>query len=146
MTGKSISSCLAVIAIVAGASAAFAAAKELKGAAILDHPCGKLTVQHMGLVNAGKMEEAVKLATPEMQAEWKAMAQEERDMITGMMKEMSVTGDVHAAEIKAHGLLSIEGDAATLTLTKEEKGAEGGGTSTLTQKFKITGATCAITH
>src|SRR5215213_8583844 len=47
--------------------------KEIKGAAILDHPCGKVAVKHMGLVHSGKMDEAVKLGTPEMQEEWKKM-------------------------------------------------------------------------
>ena len=36
-------------------------ATEIKGAAILDHPCGKVAVKHMGLVHAGKMDEATKL-------------------------------------------------------------------------------------
>ena len=46
-----------------------------------------------------------------------------------------MTGDVPAAEIKAHGVLTVEGDAATLTLTKEEKDAQSSGTSTLTSQI-----------
>ncbi|MFO1310901.1 MAG: hypothetical protein U1F41_02430 [Burkholderiales bacterium] len=41
------------------------AATEIKGAAILDNPCGKVAVKQMGLVNAGKMEDANKLMTRE---------------------------------------------------------------------------------
>jgi len=132
--------------LLLAASSAGAAATEVKGAAILDHPCGKLSVKQMGLVHDGKMEEAVKLTTPEMQAEWKAMAAEEREMVSGMMKEMSVAADVHAAEIRQHGVLAIDGEDATLTLTKEEKDQSASSVSTLTQKFKARDGACAISH
>ena len=42
-----------------------AAPAEIEGAAILDHACGKVAVKQMGLVNAGKMDEANKLSTKE---------------------------------------------------------------------------------
>ena len=145
MTRSAMSGGAAALLLLAAATAA-GAATEVKGAAILDHPCGKLTVKHMGLVHDGKMEEAVKLATPEMQAEWKAMAAEEREMVSGMMKELSVTGDVHAQEIRKHGVLAIEGEDATLTLTKEEKDQSANSVSTLTQKFKVRSGSCAISH
>ena len=146
MTRSMFSRVSALLLLLAAPAAARAAATELKGAAILDHPCGKLSVQHMGLVNAGKMDEAVKLATPEMQEEWKKMAAEERDMVSGMMKEMSVKSDVHAEEIKKHGVLKVDGEDATLTLTKEEKDQSANAVSTLTQKFKFKGGACAISH
>src|SRR5436853_6436340 len=57
---------------------------EIKGAAILDHSCGLIAVKHMGLVHAGKMEEATKLGTQEMQDQWKAMPEEDRKMMSGM--------------------------------------------------------------
>jgi len=145
MTKRTSSIGVAALLLLAAASAE-AAATEVKGAAILDHPCGKLSVKHMGLVHDGKMEEAVKLATPEMQAEWKAMAAEEREMVAGMMKELSVAGDVHAAEIRAHGVLAVDGENATLTLTKEEKDQSANAVSTLTQKFKVKDGGCAVSH
>ncbi len=52
---------LAGLAIAGTASAA-----DIKGAAILDHPCGKVAVKHMGLMHAGKVDEANKLSTKEM--------------------------------------------------------------------------------
>src|SRR5579872_419164 len=64
---------------------------EIRGAAILSHPCGKVAVKHMGLVHAGKMDEATKLGTPEMQAQWKALPEKERAMMSDMMKATSTT-------------------------------------------------------
>jgi hypothetical protein len=121
-----------------------AAKTEIKGAAILDHPCGKVAVKHMGLVHAGKMEEATKLGTKEMQDEWKAMPESDRKMMSGMMKEMSKTEEQFAADIKASGLLVVEGDSATMTIKQEHKDANGSSTETMTQKYKIDGAKCWI--
>jgi len=43
-----------------GPARAEPAKTEIQGAAILDHPCGKVAVKHMGLVHAGKIDEAEK--------------------------------------------------------------------------------------
>ncbi len=129
---------------LAGATGATAAPTEVKGAAILQHSCGKASVQQMGLVNAGKMAEAVKLGTTEMQAEWNAMPAEDREMVTGMMKEMSVTAAEFEKDIAAGGLLVIDGANATLTVKQEHKEANGTSTGTMTQKFKVDGAACRI--
>lgn len=133
----------AVLALAVAAGAA-AAPTEVKGAAILQHPCGKVSVQQMGLVNAGKMTEAVKLGTTEMQAEWNAMPAEDREMLTGMMKEMSVTSAELEKEIHAGGLLIVDGASATLTVKREVKDENGTSTGTMTQRFKLDGATCRI--
>ena len=119
---------------------------EIKGAAILDHPCGKVAVKHMGLVHAGKVDEATKLATQEMQDQWKAMSTDDRKMMSGMMKEMSKTEAQFAKDIKASGLLVVEGDKATLTVTQEHKDANGSSTSTLTQKYVLDGGKCLVTR
>jgi len=66
-----------------------AAATTLKGAAILDNPCGKVAVKQMGLLHAGKFDEANKLSTKEMQAQWAAMPAKDREMMSAMSKEMS---------------------------------------------------------
>ena len=125
---------------------ALAAKTEVKGAAILDHACGKVAVKHMGLVHAGKMDEAVKLGTKAMQDEWKAMPAEDRSMMSGMMKEMSQTEADFSAEIKANGLLVVDGANATLTVVKKQQDANGSSTETTTQKYVIDGAGCWITH
>jgi hypothetical protein len=118
---------------------------EIKGAAILEHPCGKVAVKHMGLVHAGKMDEATKLGTPEMQKEWNAMPADDRKMMSGMMKEMSKTEAQFSAEIKSGGLLVVDGDGGTLTVKQEHKDANGTSTDTLTQHYVIDGAVCRIT-
>jgi hypothetical protein len=125
---------------------AAAAKTEIKGAAILDHPCGKVAVKQMGLVHAGKMDEANMLTTKEMQDQWKAMPAKDRTMMSGMMKDMSQTEAQFSADIKSSGLLVVDGPAATLTVKKTTKDANGSSTSTTTQEFKINGNECLITH
>ena len=125
---------------------AAAAPQQIKGAAILDHACGKVAVKHMGLVHAGKFDEAMALGSTDLQKEWKALPAEDRKMMTAMMKETSSTEADFSAAIKAHGVLEVDGDKATLTVTEEHKDANGSSTSTHTEKFLIKGATCTITH
>jgi hypothetical protein len=123
-----------------------AAPTEIKGAAILEHPCGKVAVKHMGLVHAGKTEEAFKLGTQEMQKQWKAMPAADRTMMLGMMKMMSKTEAEFSAEIKASGLLVVDGKDATLTVQQEHKDANGSSTETLTQRYVLDGASCRISR
>jgi hypothetical protein len=66
-------------------------------------------------------------------------------MMTGMMKEMSSTEAEFTAAIKAAGVLAIDGETATLTVTEEHKEANGTSTSTHSEKFAIKGTTCVIT-
>jgi hypothetical protein len=126
------------------AGAAEAPKTEIKGAAILDHPCGKIAVKQMGLIHAGKFEEANKLTTKEMQEQWKAMPAKDREMMTGMMKEMSKPEADFAKEIKAFGVLAVDGDNATLTIKQEHKDANGSSTETMTQNYVIDGGKCLI--
>jgi hypothetical protein len=139
-------SILLSLSVLGRAGAAEAPKTEVKGAAILDHPCGKVAVKHMGLVHAGKMEEATKLGTKEMQEQWKAMPAKDREMMSGMMKEMSKSETDFAQEIKAHGLLVVEGNTGTLTVKQDNKDANGTSSETLTQKYVIDGGKCLITH
>src|SRR5215831_9042786 len=99
-------------------SSAAAAGTEIKGAAILDHPCGKVSVKQMGLAHAGKMEEANKLTTKEMQEQWKAMPANDRTMMSGMMQAMSETEEDYAVPIKSIEVLVIDGMNTTLTVKK----------------------------
>lgn len=134
-----------LIALLLPAAAA-AEKTEIKGAAILDHACGKVAVRHMGLVHAGKMDEAVQLGTPEMQQEFQAMPADQKAMMTDMMKQMSQSEADFSAEIKANGLLVVEGDKATLTVTKETKDENGTSTETTTQRYLLDAKGCRITH
>jgi hypothetical protein len=137
---------LVVFAALTPFATASASASELQGAAILDHACGKTSVQQMALVHAGKMEESLKLSTPEMQAQWKAMPAEDRTMMAGMMKEMSQSDADYKAAIQAGGLLVVDGASATLTIKTEHKDANGSSTETMTQKYVIDAKGCWITH
>lgn len=137
-----------VSTLVAGLSLpalGLAAGKEIRGAAILDHPCGKLSVKHMGLVHAGKIDEAFALGSKELQAQWKAAPAADRKMMAGMMQATASTEADYTAAIKAGGLLVVDGATATLTVTEEKKDANGTMTSTHSQSFSISGQTCTIT-
>ena len=59
-------------------------------------------------------------------------------MMTGMMKEMSQTEQAYSADIKANGVLVVDGSAATLTVKKTTKDKNGSSTSTMTQNFAST--------
>jgi hypothetical protein len=137
---------LALFLTLAGRVHAAAPKTEIRGAAILDHPCGKVAVKHMGLVHAGKMDDATKLGTKEMQEQWKALPAADRNMMLEMMKGMSETEAQFSAEIKAGGLLAVEGSQATLTVKQEHKDANGSSSQTFTQNFVVDGTGCLIRH
>jgi hypothetical protein len=126
--------------------AAAAGKSEVKGAAILDHPCGKVAVKQMGLTHAGKMDEANKFTTKDMQEQWKSMPDKDRTMMSGMMKEMSQTEEQYSTAIKASGLLIVDGPSATLTVNKTTKDKNGSSTETTTQNFKIDGGQCLVSR
>src|SRR6516225_4702451 len=131
------------LALALGGLSSIAVAKsEVKGDAILDHPCGKVSVKQMALVHAGKMEEANKLTTKEMQEQWKAMPANDRTMMSGMMQAMSQTEEAYAGAIKSDGVLILDGANATLTVKKTTKDKSGSSTETMTQNFKIEGNQC----
>lgn len=122
------------------------AATTINGAAILDNPCGKVAVKQMGLIHAGKFEDANKLSTPEMQAQWKAAPAKDRAMMSDMAKEMSQTEAQFAADIKASGVLVVDASTAKLTVKKTTKDANGTSTSTTTQDFKLNGSECMVSR
>jgi hypothetical protein len=138
--------CLAALPLLWVAPALASEKTELRGKAILDHACGKVALKYMSLSHAGKMEEAVKLGTAEMQEQWKAMPAEERQMMSEMMKEMSKTEEEYSADIVAHGLLVVEGPAATLTVEKKTEDASGTSTETSSQRYAIDGTGCRISR
>ncbi len=145
---RSIRLCIGtMLPLLLCASSAVASPKsEIKGAAILDHACGQIAVRHMGLVHAGKMEAAVKLGTKEMQEQWKAMSAADKTMMSGMMKEMSQSEAQYSADIKANGLLVVDGNAATLTVKKTTRDKNGTSTSTMTEEFRLDGGRCLLSR
>lgn len=138
--------CLGIALAFALCGSVGAAPSELKGAAILDHPCGKVAVKNMALIHAGKMEEANQLTTKEMQEQWKAMPAKDRDMMAGMAKAMSGTEQQYTDDIKGSGVLVVDGQNAKLTVKKTTKDANGSSTSTTTQNFRLEGSQCLISH
>jgi len=136
----------AVVVPLVGFASISWAASEVKGAAILDNPCGKVSVKQMGLVHAGKMEEANELTTKEMQEQWKAMPEKDRTMMAGMMQGMSQTEAAYTAAIKANGVLAIDGADAKLTVKKTTTDKNGSSTETITQNFKVNGNECPISR
>jgi hypothetical protein len=143
---SAVVSCLALSGALCGVSVSAKAATEIKGAAILDHPCGKVAVKQMGLLHAGNVDEANKLSTKEMQDRWKAMPAKDREMMAGMSKEMSPTADKFAGDIRSNGVLAVDGSNATLTVKTTQKDANGSSTSTTTQQFRIDGAQCLVSR
>ena len=131
---------------VFGIAGASAAKSEIKGAAILDHACGKVAVKQMGLVHAGNMEEANKLSTKEMQDQWKAMPAKDKEMMSGMMKQMSPTEAQFTSDIKSSGVLVVDGPTAMLTVKKTTKDKNGSSTETMTQNYRVDGGTCLISR
>ena len=138
-----ISISAALVCILCGPAVA---ASTHKGAAILENPCGKVAVKQMALLHAGKFDEANKLSTKEMQDQWNAMPAKDRTMMSEMSKEMSQTEAEYAAEIKASGVLVIDGASAKLTVTKTSKDANGSSTSTTTQAFQLHGSECLVSR
>ena len=136
----------AIVYALAGLLGGAAAGAELKGTAILEHPCGKTAVKQMDLVHAGKMEEANKLSTKEMQDQWQKMPAKDRDMMSGMMKQMSATEQEFSNDIKSNGVLAIDGQNATLTVKKTTKDKNGTSTSTFTQQFQLAGGGCLVSR
>ena len=51
---------------------------RIKGADIMKHPIGPLALQYVDLVQAGRMEDALKLSHDKAQAEWKKYPAERR--------------------------------------------------------------------
>ncbi|HEX7272713.1 MAG TPA: hypothetical protein VF420_11245 [Casimicrobiaceae bacterium] len=59
---------------------------------------------------------------------------------------MSSTEQQFSNDIKANGVLAVNGRDATLTVKKTTKDASGSSTSTMTQKFKIDGSQCMVSQ
>jgi hypothetical protein len=118
------------------------AADEIRGAAILDHPCGKTIVRFMGLVHAGKIDESQKLGTQEMNDDWVKRSAEEREMFGKIMQKLAKSEKEFAEDIRAHGVLEIAGAKGTLTVAKEVEDEKGKRTETDRWHFAIDGKSC----
>jgi hypothetical protein len=149
MTGRrfnTIGIASAVMLALCGLAGPAAAKTEIKGAAILDHACGKVAVKQVGYLHTGNFNEANKLTTKEMQEQWKTMPEKDRSMMQSMAKEMTPSAEQFTAALKATGVLVVDGSAATLTTKKTTKDKNGSTTETTTQNFKINGSECLVSR
>jgi hypothetical protein len=74
------------------------------------------------------------------------MPEKDRTMMSGMMKDMSQTEAQYSADIKANGVLVVDGSSAALTVKKETKDKNGSSSETMSQNFRIDGSQCLITR
>ena len=128
---------LAVFGFIAVLASPIAAAQTvIKGPAILDHAIGKLAVANMALLFAGKFEESMKWSNREYNERYAALPADRKKKMGATMKEFAVADAKFRADIQKLGVLTIDGDKATLTL-KESTDAGGGAmvTSGLEQRF-----------
>jgi len=108
----------AVGAIVIG-GAAMASAQdpvEVKGAAILEHPVGRLAIQAAELMSAGKIDQAVALGTKEDQSEWKKSPADEKEHKAALWKERAPAPAAYRDAIRKAGVLTIGGPMAKLAV------------------------------
>jgi hypothetical protein len=94
---------------------------RIEGGDILKHPIAALAVQYVELVHAGKIDEAMRLASREAQDQWKAEPASERAESAAFRKQTLPS----VAEFKLllpSGVLIIEdGERATLNVIKKEQ-------------------------
>ena len=94
---------------------------RIEGADLLAHPVAALAIQYVELVHAGKIDDAMRLASPEAQKRWNAEPATERADSAAFRKKTLPT----AAELKSllpSGVLIIEdGKRATLNVIKKEQ-------------------------
>jgi hypothetical protein len=127
---------LALLALVSLASPATAEKAELKGAALMAHPATKVALENMALMHAGKIDDAVKMGTKAMQADWKALPAEDRKMMSEMMQTFAVPDAEFRAEVEKFGTLTIDGDKATLVVEKKTQDDTGNSTETKTIRLQ----------
>ena len=89
---------------------------EVKGAAILEHPVGRLAIQAAELMSAGKIDQAVQIGTKEDQSEWKKSPADEKEHKAALWKERAPAPAAYRDAIRKGGVLTIEGPMAQLVV------------------------------
>jgi hypothetical protein len=125
---------------------ASAAPLEIKGAAILDHPATKVALRNMSLMHAGKVEEAVQLGSKAMQEQWAAMSADDRKMMGEMMKAFAVADAEFKKSVSSFGVLSVDGNDATLVVKEEKSDSTGKSTSTQTMRLTLESGEWRVTN
>ena len=119
---RSLFVAIGLIAVTA-ASTASALAQELKGEAALKHPASQLAIKVAGLLQAGKIDEAVALKSKSDIDEWKKMSAADRRDMSANYKERTPDPRALAAAIAKTGVMTVNGPMARLEATLEN-GAE----------------------
>src|SRR4029079_11094626 len=109
--------CAAWVALMPMAPALAQPEARIKGADIMKHPIGPLALQYVDLVQAGRMEDALKLAHNKAQAEWKKYPGERKSYTDFMKKMMPSRADLEKS-LQGSAILVIEGQRATLNSIK----------------------------
>jgi hypothetical protein len=110
---------------------------RIEGIDILNHPVGKLALQYLDLIHAGKIDDAKKLATADVQAKWtREPSGEKADTLAYLRKTLptraAVTEGLKAGK-NLNAVLIIEDDKlATLNLTVSSQKAAGANTTNYT--------------
>jgi len=121
--------CAACVTLMPMAPALAQPETRIKGADIMKHPIGPLAFQYVELVQAGRMEDALKLSHNKAQAEWKKYPGE-RKSYTGFMKKMMPSRADLEKSLQGSAILVIEGQRATLNSIKTEQQASSPGSIT----------------
>jgi hypothetical protein len=121
--------------VLAGGAPAATKEERVSGPDILKHPIGTLALQYVDFVHGGKMDEAMRLATTDAQAKWKAEPASERAESTAYRRKMLPTRADLVTALNSGGVLIIEDDVrATLnvvrTTQKSSKPGESSSSST----------------
>jgi len=104
--------------ILSGVASAASGKSEVKGAAILDHPCGKVAVKQMGLTHAGKMDEAEKRyrdVADSAPAAYAALAKMSLSQVYAA-EGKAADGEKVLRDLMAHPTLTVSKEAAALAL------------------------------
>lgn len=99
---------------------------RIEGEDILSHPIGSLALQYLDLVHAGKIDEAKRLATTDVQAKWSAEpASEQAESLAFLRKHLPTRAELTGAtkgEGDARAVLIVENDeVATLNVIRTER-------------------------
>lgn len=116
---------------------------RVEGNDILGHAIGALALQYLDLIHAGRIEDAKKLATSDVQTKWKTEPAAEKAESLAFLKKTLPTRAAVVAGLKAgtaamKGLLIIEDDKTAMlnVITSEQKKT---GASTTTYTSSTTG-------
>ena len=110
---------------------------RIEGIDILNHPVGKLALQYLDLVHAGRIEDAKKLATADVQAKWKNEPSREKGDTLAYLRKTLPTRTVVTEGLKArknfNAVFIIEDDRlATLNFMVSSQKPAGANTTNYT--------------